>query len=244
MTERRIESVDGLFNALRSLWSDHYIFRGESSAGFVLRPKYGRYVSSTREGSGLVEQRMMERFAREAAPHLQVVPSSDWEWLAIAQHYGMATRLLDWTTNPLIATFFAVQRPEIPQDRVVYVLPQSAVPTVSLKEIESSPFGFSGTRLYRPKHLAARITSQRGLFTVHSKPNEVFVSPKLQRWVIDGSEPIIDIATTLETFGIDSAFVFPGMDGIAATINDDYLRGLIDEETKTDSGGQLEREQI
>lgn len=36
-------------------------------------------------------------------------PADEWEWYFLLQHYGMATRLLDWTTNPFVAAYFALQ---------------------------------------------------------------------------------------------------------------------------------------
>ena len=63
-----------------------------------------------------VEPGMIRAFRKYAVPefssHGQMRDATVWEWLTVAQHHGLPTRLLDWTHNPMIAAHFVTDRPE------------------------------------------------------------------------------------------------------------------------------------
>jgi len=53
--------------------------------------------------------KMLDEFKAKSYPYLNTVPENEFEWMFLAQHYGLPTRLLDWSLNPLVALYFAVE---------------------------------------------------------------------------------------------------------------------------------------
>jgi FRG domain len=79
-----------------------FAFRGLSDSSYRLETTLIRLGG---EYAGL-ERHLLRNFKKYA--HKRVVErDSLWHWLSVAQHYGLPTRVLDWTYSPLIAMHFA-----------------------------------------------------------------------------------------------------------------------------------------
>ena len=132
MREEIINSFEDFHDKVASWPSQtRYYFRGMSRSHYELYPSLGR-GNGDRTGY-YDEKRLIKEFRNQAITYLDKVPNNDWEWLALAQHHGLPTRLLDWTTNPLVALYFAVKdnidlefekasRPEYDGSSAVYFL--------------------------------------------------------------------------------------------------------------------------
>ena len=79
-----------------------WIFRGHASAAFRLVPDLFRNSEAgiewrTKEGL------LLNVFARLSVQHLDRVPDNEIDWMVLARHHGVPSRLLDWTSHPLVA---------------------------------------------------------------------------------------------------------------------------------------------
>jgi hypothetical protein len=95
-----------------------YAFRGRDDARDDLSTTLARLGGDAR----VLERHLLRNFRKYAGP-TEVPVDSPWNWLALGQHHGLPTRLLDWTNSPYVALHFATSHVhEFDRDGVVWMV--------------------------------------------------------------------------------------------------------------------------
>ncbi len=162
------------------------IFRGLSKPQWKLVPKFARYPYSTTPF-----QNYFNEWKKQAIRFIDIQPKNQYEWLALAQHHGLPTPLLDWTKNPIVACFFAVayqfeEKINIIGDERGAAYPENKrkklEAEIEVKKIDAVIWAFCPkydiedinkkennrlVQLYEPSSITPRIVAQNGVFTYH-----------------------------------------------------------------------------
>ncbi len=232
--DRTIRSVPDLIKSLKTdidnltlpVW-----FRGQSKVKWELLPSIAR-------SPNLSENHLLKKFKQNATLLLNPLPASDFHWLFVMQHYGMPTRLLDWSESPLVALYFAINE-NTNQDGVLWIL----LPVDLNKSSNIKPdypnyipsFEDNALKTYTPESVAGeqtstlfpiaaiaprntqRMQSQQGTFTISHRdktPIEAIGDKKhIWRYIIPKSNKKV-IKEELNLLGISEFQLFPELPSI------------------------------
>lgn len=187
------------------------LYRGVARATHRLIPQLGRRPIGADLGETLlIESMLITQFRLSARTFVFPEPNDDWDWLVLAQHHGLPTRLLDWSRNPLAALFFACEKhPD--EAGAVFAFADGTVLNVGKHR---DPFKVQFAAVVNPPHVHPRITAQAGVFTVQPDPLVELPRADIVKLTVV-PEMKADALRHLAKLGITRATLFPDLDGLA-----------------------------
>lgn len=213
---------------------DLVLYRGQSNDDELL-PGIGRKIDNVPPVIGEnTETDMLKAFKKRLPNFLQGEIKNDWDYLAVCQHHGLATRLLDWTQNPLIALWFACSSPYVRDNYSVVWAFSTTTAMIFDSSDDSGPFEIEETKIISPNWVAKRIANQSGLFTIH-KPQSVSNNLVFKNLAEDDTfEPLPikfvipqkvrkEFIRQLNVYGVNYSTVYPDLDGLCKSLNYQYL---------------------
>lgn len=227
MESQTASSFSDFFTIVEQSAGSCHMWRGVSKKKFKLIPKVARDWHLNTNLLKLAEEHLLENFKIRATPYLDFYPKNDWEWLALGQHYGLPTRLLDWTRNPLIALYFACIS-DHGHDGIIYS-------SRNINELDTS-ISFKLLEIDEDKkwninHFDRRLVSQDALFTISSNPLIPYSKGLTLSITIKASSKL-KIIEMLTKLGIHEGTVFPGIEGVSKFVEKKFFmfKGINDEE--------------
>lgn len=216
-------------------------YRGLSDHSYPLNPSIYRHPYKPEQ-----ESTFLGRFKSQSPPFLSTLPQNDWEWLFLMQHYGVPTRLMDWTELPLVALTFAMKnikdKASDNKDLILYCLnPEELNKKInSIDFDEDNPIPFIGKDQEHVFGIGQkksnnlpiaiigpmnnhRIIAQKGSFTLFpfKLQQNIENHPEAKEFLITitlKTGDLFEMKSAIENLGYTYDNLFPGLDSIAKEI--------------------------
>jgi len=245
--EKVVTSIGNLISEIELIYSSqNYIlwFRGHSDKGWPLIP------SVQRNGLNKNEQCISNDFYIKSSIRMRDKPNkNDYAgWMALMQHYGLPTRLLDWSKSPLIAAYFATcEYGEYPdKDACIWILKPGLLnecegfngyiyPMDTSTVLEMIFPAFKPYKDFKrdvedkiiacyPVENDLRMYTQQSAFTLHNsfkKLEQLNISHLVEKIIIPFSVKK-KILNELRICGIELSTVYPDIEHVSREIKDYY----------------------
>ncbi|MCE5339795.1 MAG: FRG domain-containing protein [Planctomycetaceae bacterium] len=218
------------------LLKERFFFRGQS-ADWPLFPSFTRILNQT-EGYGFLlapfEAVVVKKFMSTARQHLLVnlVPTDDdiVGWWQLMQHYRAPTRLLDWTSSPYVAAYFAVIE-HLERDGFIWVMNYSCLEKAVDAEIKKERCSTTESDTWYVRNLPQSINFIRAIDKNHSNPRAVVQQAELTYTINVFSDHGLIIQSLLDN-NINSTWENKSSD--VPLVERKYFKIVIPKESKRD----------
>lgn len=213
-------SLSELKRVTRQL-GNRVLYRGHSSADYRLVPTLGRLEMDSASLTE-IEKTIFLRFKLLSHQYFGNQARSDLDWLILARHYGLNTRILDWTRSVYVALYFALHgRSKIKHEPFSIIAYKDPNIQSYFELRDSNPFGFSDDVFFEPPNMDSRISNQQSILSIHPSPSQDIEGENIfQMNIFPSLSNLKEIELELSEVGISHSTIFPGPEGIARHLND------------------------
>lgn len=242
-----VNSFEELYNIVSEIKQGYFLdtemwFRGHGSSAFLLKP------SLFRTKNGIEKERELFNEYERLAAGIGMKRENEWETLIDMQHYGVPTRLLDWTSNLGIALYFAVTSSVRDFPMSLYImnplelnklsrineipkLPSNTLSYIN-NYVDKKPYPAIYPIAVKCDNINNRVKAQSGMFTIHGEEENNSGEIDIITSLLDKKGCIYKIEISqearnsikqyLDLTGINDYTIFPDIQGIARHLSGIY----------------------